>query len=195
VEWVNRTSRRVVDKTYLYDSRGVPLRPYSLTHAVVHRLSLSNYQKMPVADLALTSEGIVMRFCDLELGTGGRPPYHVHVFGDGRVEQVLPLTIRGSHARGFNWRSIGVAVIGNTDEREIGGVQLYSLIWVLRVLRPLNKGLTISGHTELPGATSDPNKRCPGKYLSMEWVRASVAENPVVSGDVWNAAERVGFTV
>jgi len=198
VEGDSGIAHRVVDRTELFDGQSKPLQPYNLTHEIVHRLSLTREtiaNPNPVLDCNLTSEDIVVRFGNTLMGTGGRTPYHIHIFGDGRIEQVLPLTIRGAHANGYNWRSVAVALIGNTDERACSLAQYDALIWVSRALRGLNKGLAVEGHTYLPGASNDPYKRCPGLYLDMNKVRAAVSDCPVVTGDVWKGAEMVGFVV
>jgi N-acetyl-anhydromuramyl-L-alanine amidase AmpD len=34
--------------------------------------------------------------------------------------------------------------------------------------------LSVVGHDEIPGGSSDPDKQCPGRYLNMDFLRKSI---------------------
>lgn len=174
------------------NDKGKPMNLYSVRLVVDHRLSLANKTEgnpNPVDDRILNGFHVIEAFRNPLMGTGGRPPYHLLIKQDAlaTVDQMLPLAIKGAHASGVNWCSIAVAVAGNTDERAILPQQYQRLIGINRLLAPLNGGLIIRGHDEIPGARKDDGKQCPGRFLSMDAIRAEVAicqdaafpENPI----------------
>lgn len=136
---------------------------------VLHRTSLSRHtphNPHPVSDLLLDGPQLAKRFRNTGLGTGGQVPYHFLVLVDGTVQQLLPLTRVGSHAKGYNTSSIGVAVVGSDLERRAPlHLQIDALVRLVAVLRGLNGGLRVVGHTALPGASTDPGKVCPGPHI------------------------------
>jgi len=182
--------------------RGITLRQGSLRYIVVHRLSLASFDEEanpdPIPDHLLTGAELVQRFRNRALGTGGATPYHALVCLDNgaHVEQLLRLSVRGAHAGdvrqgpehvGYNWRSLAVAVVGNADERHITGSQYTSLVRVCSQWLPMRAGgLFVEGHTFLPGASKDPNKRCPGRFLDMDTVRRSVDSMMPAGWQIWN---------
>jgi hypothetical protein len=151
-------------------TEGKPLRLWQVRHIVVHRLSLAG---IGIPDEELTGKQIIESFRDPNLGTGGRPPYHAAILQDTTIEQMLPLAVTGSHAINYNWCSWGVCVIGNTTLRPPRPGQVESLIAACRVLACANGGLSIEGHTDLPGASGDPNKVCPGHLMPLDVVRSN----------------------
>lgn len=163
-----------------------PLRPPNITTVALHRLSLATSTMAnpdPVPDDELDGTAIARAFADQQLRTGGDTPYHVLVRADGRVEQLLPLLVCGAHAVAHNWRSWGVAVAGNYDEVELPDRLWRVVVQTCATLALLTR--SVNGHTELPGASSDPNKRCPGQYINMDWVRTAVTKKlPLVSMDI-----------
>jgi N-acetyl-anhydromuramyl-L-alanine amidase AmpD len=153
-----------------------------LTHiryCVVHRISLAQYHAKqnpnPISDKDLDAHGLIHSFQNTALGTGGWAPYHFLVKPNGKWEQVIALGYRGAHSRGYNHCSIAVAVVGNTEDREMSTKQYNGLVKLLRLLR---EGwiIDIVGHDELPGACGDPNKRCPGRFLPMDALRRELGE-------------------
>lgn len=154
--------------------KGKPLNISNVTHLVIHRCDLHQIgpdNPHPVADEMLDGQTLAMRFRastqppPYGLGTYGRIPYHAVVDLRANIQQILPLSLMGAHAIGYNWRSWGVAVVGDTDQRPATADQWEALVWVCSSLAVANRGLIISGHTSLPGASADPTKRCPGRYL------------------------------
>jgi len=184
--------------------RGSLLQQGSLVYIVVHRLSLARKTKenpRPVPDHELRGEHVVRAFRNRDMGTGQRTPYHALVCQDeaGTVEQLIPLSCRGAHAgdnrplnnrEGYNWRSLAVAVAGNADERNPTPPQYSSLARVCSEWLPLRPGgLFIVGHTDLEGASSDPNKRCPGQFLSVHALRRSAEWRLPPNWEEWSPAE------
>ncbi len=119
--------------------------------------------------------------------------YHLFVRQDGQVDWALSahgfdlgFELRGAHAVGYNSRSIGIAVYGCFDP-EPEGQPMYPLPRNLHPtkaqldsLEVLCSGLTwwfgkplmLAGHTELPHSTRFLGKRCPGRNLNMDLLRA-----------------------
>lgn len=171
------TPIKIIDKTDISMSKKSVLDIRNLKYIVIHRISLSQYtesNKNPICDDDLCSEELVKRFYNVGLGTGGRTPYHFLIRKNGDIEQMLPISARGTHAKGYNWQSVGVAIAGNSETNEIPDCQFKSLKLVCLILGRINNGLIVAGHTDLPGASSDPNKRCPGKYLNIDLLNTVV---------------------
>lgn len=87
---------------------------------------------------------------------------------DDTFEAVVgrPLHEKGAHVRGHNSDSVGVALVGNFEERTPDDRALSVL--VSRVLRPLTRlfpDAEIVGHRDL-GATL-----CPGKNIDLQQIR------------------------
>ncbi len=167
---------------------GRPLDRSQVRYLMVHHTSLSKYgddNPHPIPDALIDAPALCGRFSNPALGTGGRPPYHGLTLLDGRNEQCLPLSIRGAHAIGCNGASVAWAVVGETAPAN--SVQLEALADVCAVLLPwLGLGaLSIVGHTDLPGTSRDPAKKCPRPTIDVPQLRLLVADR-LPSG--WQAA-------
>lgn len=116
-----------------------------------------------------------------ELVLQGQAEYNLFIRKDGTVDVVVPLEYRAAHAVGYNSRSVGIAVYGcfmdELDGRKCFNAhptqaQLDSLDLVILGLQWwLGTKLAVNGHTELPGASRDPKKVCPGPNLDLNAVR------------------------
>lgn len=107
--------------------------------------------------------------------TGGEVPYGFIIGANAHIWQCLPISDVGAHARRWNKQAIGVACIGDFRKHMMPVVQYDKLIKLLAVLQfGFPRDLAIKGHDELPGGSSDPNKKCPGDLLPMGAVRSSV---------------------
>lgn len=107
--------------------------------------------------------------------TGGEVPYGFIIGAGGTIWQCLPISEVGAHARRWNKQAVGVACIGDFRKHVMPIVQYDKLIKLLAVIQfGFPRDLAIKGHDELPGASSDPNKKCPGDKLSMHGVRGAV---------------------
>ena len=112
---------------------------------------------------------------DVARYTGREVPYGFIIGAGGTIWQCLPISDVGAHARRWNKRAVGVACIGDFRKHEMPTIQRGSLIKLLAVLQfGFPRDLAIKGHDELPGGSSNPNKKCPGDKLSMDAVRNSV---------------------
>jgi len=155
----------------------MPMSLDALSHIVIHRQSLAQFDEMenpqPTPDLMLDAVVLAERFRDrsTQLGrhTGWRRPYHLLILADrdATVEQLIPLSCRGTHAKDYNYKSWGVALVGNSDQRPPSRAQYDRLVDTIALLSQYKDGLKIAGHTDLPGASGDPNKRCPGRFLPL----------------------------
>ena len=111
--------------------------------------------------------------------TGAEVPYTFIIGEAGTIWQCLPVSDYGAHARRWNVHALGVACIGDFRVHNMPAVQYSQLLRLCVVLNfGFKKGLDIKGHDELPGGSSDPNKRCPGARLDMQSLRWHVAGYP-----------------
>lgn len=94
--------------------------------------------------------------------------YHFVIKRNGLIEEGRPLEKAGAHAKGFNTRSIGICIVGGTDdngkpednktlEQE---KSLAELIFELQLLFP---GVKVIGHNEVS------SKDCPS-FDVQEWL-------------------------
>ncbi len=137
----------------------------------VHRIGKS------IGEDAIT---ICRRFIDdpeVAKYTGGEVPYGWIIGADPTetIWQCLPISEVGAHARRWNKQAIGVACIGDFRKHVMPSHQYAQLIKLLACLQfGFPRDLKIKGHDELPGASADPRKKCPGDLLPMQEVRNSV---------------------
>tara|TARA_R100000234_G_scaffold37634_1_gene22268 strand:+ start:1762 stop:2322 length:561 start_codon:yes stop_codon:yes gene_type:complete len=106
--------------------------------------------------------------------TDGNMPYHFIITRHGRVQQALTLGDHAPHAKRFNSTGLAVALIGDfrvypPSFEQYEALKRFAGFWRLY-------GLEVHGHTELHGASSDPNKACPGHLLNMQKLRADADE-------------------
>lgn len=144
---------------------------------VVHRIEVS--QEDP--SYADTAGDVARFFAEHEIGkkaTGGAMPYPILIAPDGSIVQTVPLERITPHARSHNKTGIGVGCLGDFRAREPSPAQLRSLVLVCASLcRSFEVNFdSVSGHDELTEASSDPDKECPGRAISMDELRRSVAE-------------------
>jgi len=153
----------------------------------VHRLSLSKLPWGPIADHHLRAEDVIREFmAHPELNTRRRVPYNALVLADSSIVQILPLSAEGQHAGGYNYRSRAVAVVGLLDEHKMTHGQYASLIHVLASWRDMGPPAEIVGHTEQAPSKKYPNKRCPGRFVSMHSIRTQVECQPVTDFSGWS---------
>lgn len=90
----------------------------------------------------------------------GQPSYHYYVRRNGNVVPILPESVQGVHAVGYNHCSIAVCYEGGLDENgnaadtrtELQKASLYELLKQLRRDYPQAR---IIGHRELPNVRKD----------------------------------------
>lgn len=100
----------------------------------------------------------------------GQPSYHWYVRRNGNLVPILPETVRGAHARGYNRCSLGICYEGGigrggqaTDTRT--PKQKHALYELLKQLHRDYPQARIIGHRELPHVA----KSCPGFTASTEY--------------------------
>ena len=128
-----------------------PLRPDDVKWIVVHCSGSRCDHPFTVKGLIATGRE---RF--------GQPSYHYYVRRNGTVVPILPESVRGVHASGYNSCSIAVCYEGGLDENGIAydtrtELQRHALYELLKQLRQDYPKARIVGHCELPG----PTKPCP----------------------------------
>ena len=104
------------------------------------------------------------------IGKFGQPSYHWYVRRNGNVIPILPETVRGVHAVGYNYCSIGVCYEGGLNPQGVAGdtrtpAQKISLYQLLKSLHRDYPKAQIIGHRELPNVHKD----CPGFNASIEY--------------------------
>jgi len=111
--------------------------------------------------------------------TGGSVAYTFIVGETGTIWQCLPLGEVGAHARRWNRRAIGIACIGDFRVHVMPNTQRNQLVKLCAVLQfGFPRELQIKGHDELPGGSSNENKKCPGSFAYMNEIRRLVAMYP-----------------
>ena len=100
----------------------------------------------------------------------GQPSYHYYVRRNGNVIPILPESVRGVHAVGYNHCSIAVCYEGGLNEQGVAAdtrteLQTHALYELLKQLHQDYPNARIVGHCELPGTT----KPCPCYFPSKEY--------------------------
>lgn len=105
-------------------------------------------------------------------------PYTFVITDAGVIEQALPILVKSPHAAAWNKRAVGIAVIGDFRNAQPPDAQKQACVYLLRrIMYTIGRPLKVVGHTSVPGATTDPDKICPGKNLSVDWVnKAALAQ-------------------
>lgn len=107
--------------------------------------------------------------------TGGGTPYHF-VIGYSKTFQCLPLKDCGVHARRWNTKALAIAVQGDFNHEHPTAYQKYAVDLLSASLCRFLGAVDVWGHTELPEATKDPMKRCPGAYMYMHNRRIAIRQ-------------------
>ena len=99
--------------------------------------------------------------------TGGKWPYHYYILKDGTVYNCLSLaSIAPAAMKTLNNCGVHTALEGDFRKESPGPLQVAALLQLHRHLEAkLGKKLKLRGHTDEAGASSDPNKQCPGHKL------------------------------
>lgn len=151
------------------------LRSEPIDRIIVHRIEVSQEDESFGDD----PREIARFFREHPIGvkaTGGSMPYPLVIERDGRITQTLPLDIASPHAKAYNQRAIGVACVGDFRTAAPSVAQYGALVSLCCDL--LNRlhldAEAIRGHDGLDGASSDPDKECPGRALSLPKLRSAV---------------------
>ena len=145
------------------NSKLMPLRPDDVKWLVVHCSGSRCNHPFTVEGLIATGRE---RF--------GQPSYHYYVRRNGTVVPILPESVRGVHASGFNSCSIAVCYEGGLDENGTPAdtrteLQRHALYELLKQLRHDYPQARIAGHCELPGTTKPcPCYNCSSEYKDLQ---------------------------
>lgn len=128
--------------------------------------------------------------------------YHLFVRKDGTTDLVLGdlgFEVSGAHAVGFNRISVAIAVYGCFIEAPPGiryknqrptQAQLDSVeLLILGLKWWLGRDLWVMGHTELPKASRDPSKVCPGPYFPLDAIRAHTKSARLISSSAASSSQ------
>jgi len=162
---------RVINKIdECWDGTRIP-RPHSrISHIIVHRIGEEIGKTAVEVACAFRSQDN-----DWNKVTGRQMPYSFFIRKDGLIEQALEVMDVGWHARRWSKPGIGIAVSGNFNVEAPTAEQWESLAMLCSTLAYWLGIYELCGHTELPFASKDPDKVCPGKYLNMDDLREEVA--------------------
>jgi hypothetical protein len=110
--------------------------------------------------------------------TGGEIPYCFLGKYEGGIDQMIPISHYAPHARRWSWSGISYAVAGDFRERDdptenqwrdVVDIGALCVSWLQR---PVNE--CVFAHDELPAASKDPDKRCPGGRLDLDRLRLAI---------------------
>lgn len=125
----------------------------------------------PPYDVPTDGEDVAVLFQENDFGTARKMPYQ-YVVGPHGVYECVPWWRISPHAAEWNDASIGVAILADL-RREAPSETMYDdIIGLVQWLETcVDAPLDVCGHTDLPGATSDPTKICPGDKLDLDFIR------------------------
>lgn len=144
----------------------------------LHRIGASLGHDAPTICARFIKDPEVVKY------TGGEVPYTFFVFSDGCIQQALPLSDVGRHARVWNTQATGIAFHGDFREHPPTALQREAGLWLCSVLaRGLSLGAAaFRAHDELPGGSGNPNKRCPGDLFEIKEFRATLSDELLLEG-------------
>jgi len=150
-------------------------KPARKRDAVVDHIILHRFDGNAIPHWPRVVDAVGMAYCfathvDLR-DTVGRMAYSIVVTPSGVVEQAVPLSKYTPHARRWNRRSIGVAVMGDFRNHPPTTEQEFALAWLVPALA-CYYGAKVVRHDDLPGSSSQKGKVCPGRFLNVEGLAA-----------------------
>jgi N-acetylmuramoyl-L-alanine amidase len=160
----------------------------TIRYVVIHHCSLEKYAPSPIKDAILNAAEMSARFKDRALGTGGLMPYHGLVTTNGMVEQAIPLSRRGSHAVGANWCGLSWCVVGGEEPASEWQIEALARVVTLLVIYCRGSEAMVVGHSEVPGGSNDPTKKCPWPSVNMGELREMVKQRLPCDLDLWPAS-------
>lgn len=123
--------------------------------------------------------------------TNRKMPYTFCVEPDGDIVQCTPLGKVTPHARSWNQRGIGIAALGDFRRSTPPDVQWYATAVLVATLKAHYGFVSVMGHDEAPGSTSDASKQCPGALWHMPDFRLVVGAVDVHESDLANFRAKV----
>lgn len=96
--------------------------------------------------------------------------YHFVIRRNGFVEPGRDITEVGAHAKGYNWKSVGICLVGGGRQEPVGDytpAQWDSLRGLVVELKKVYPEAEVLGHRDLP----DVKKACPVFDVRSWWAR------------------------
>lgn len=157
---------------HITEQARAPLQRQIIEGVTAHRIG---------KELGLTGQEVIASFSNTSTKfsagsyTGGRVPYTFLVRPDGQVDQMLALYDIGPHALRWSSRAIGLACSGDFRKHRPTAEQWLAASQIATAIRMwIGPTCWIEGHTDLPDATKDKTKECPGKLWDMHAFRGEV---------------------
>lgn len=149
----------------------IPLSPDAIDLIVIHNSDTPRGRDVSAADIRRWHRERGW----LDIG------YHYVIRLDGTVEEGRPAGRPGAHVRGYNQRSVGICLIGGTNERDLSVKEDTFTDAQMEALQDLVSGLVrhfyparVVGHGDL-----DPKKpHCPG-FDVQEWASDFISDTPL----------------
>ena len=173
-----RVTNRIEDCARVCNHRANTRTAHLLSRVALHRCTFANSEApFYCADDSLDAIGLAARFAVTDryapgFYTKGTIPFTLLIKRNGRIEQLLPITAVASHALRWNVPAIGIALVGNMKEKPPTKAMWDAAVSLCAMWR--GYGLRMYGHDELPFASSDTTKRCPGAFFVMSNFRREV---------------------
>ncbi len=130
-------------------------------------------------EIARDAFGIATFYRSHPQWTGGHMPYTFVFRPDGIVEQALPISEVGPHARRWSSPYIGCVFLGDFRKHAPSRAQWYCGVDLITELCGWMGHVTIARHDKLPGGSSSLNKECPGPLFDVETFTKDVRDNLV----------------
>ena len=143
-----------------------------IKYLVIHRLDKAGESAEEIAFNFRT-------FYRLGKYTGFKMPYHFIIGRDGTTEQAVEIQYQAPAQGSFNFRSIGIACIGDFRNHPPTDAQSAHLQELCSLLSQAFPDAEIVRHDELHGASSDRSKICPGKYLHLPSPQPNRGQSPL----------------
>lgn len=108
--------------------------------------------------------------------TGGKMPYTFVVLVDGEIQQSKAISVVTPHARSYNQGYVSIAVIGDFRKHTPRLAQYDSVVELcVSLVALLGRPLKVVGHTQLPEASADKDKACPGLFFPLQTLQHDIA--------------------
>lgn len=155
---------RVIDRIGVHATAGSRRAVSDIDLIMVHRVGKNG----GTWEVGRANAKGLSNFRPLMQATGGKFPYHFVIDPTGVIEQTQPITTVAPHAMSQSHRSVAVACFGDFRSHAPSRMQCYALAHLISNLIEILPDVRVVGHTDVPGATADESKRCPGDKMDLE---------------------------
>jgi hypothetical protein len=173
-----RVRNRIADCVRVNDSRHRTHEERLISRGALHRCSFQDRDApLGIVNEMLDAVQMAARFAVTDqyapgYYTKGMLPYTFICRPSGIIEQLLPVTAIEAHAMRWNVQAVSLCCIGDFRKHKPTTAQWAAATEFCAVWR--DYGIVFWGHDELPGASVDPNKECPGAKWNMRKFRSGV---------------------